>query len=184
MIAAIEDALITLTADTLGAKVRLVDALPGPLTADNLRELTRTAPSVYFAFLGGRQRQNSGAVHLEAVFGMYVMTAHASGHAERRRGRGSSIGAYEILGVTLPVLHNQRIGDAGTAQLRRLQNLFTLRLEREATAVYAAEFVVPMTLPRQADPSTLADFLTYHATHQVGGPDDPDPVDQVDLPQT
>lgn len=184
MIETIEMALIEQVRSQLGDKLRDLGSLPGPLGTENLRELTRAAPAVFFAWLGGRQRPASHDIEIAGTWGMYVFTAHASGHVARRHGRGNDIGAYEILATVMPALNGYTIDGAGTVALRNVENLFSLHLEtREAAAIYAAVFEVPLPMDYELDLSTLADFTTFHAEHSLPGADEPAAVDEVTLPQ-
>lgn len=183
-IVAIEDDLVARIKALLGASVREVDSLPGALNdPETLRALARSAPSVYLAFLGGRQRvAGDPDAYLNGVWAVYAVTAHRSGTAARRRGDGREIGAYEILQRVVPVLSGYVVQDHGTLEFQAIENLFSMQFDRQGTTVYAATFRLPMVLARETDLTALADFATYHATHTLA-PDAPVAEDEVQLPQ-
>lgn len=189
MFDAIEEALILNTKGVLTINgellVRTVEALPGDLRdAQALRELASAAPAVYWAFLGGRNSIEADDIHINSVWGCYIVTDHASGHDARRRGDGRQIGAYDIMKMVLPIINGLTITGVGTANFKRVENLFSIRVDKVGAALYAATFEIPLPLDYELDLAGLNNFETYHAEHSLApGADEPAAIDEITLEQ-
>lgn len=171
-----DDLLATLTTAVAGAKVR-VDSLPGDWDDDMLKRLLALAPCVLVAFAGGAPR-TVGELEptLDGQWLVYAVTAHPSGQLARRRGNAQALGAYDLVArLIVPALHGHLVPGAGTANLVRVENLFTGAIERQGLAVYAAAFSVPMPFDVFPADGDLADFATFAAQLDVP-PHSPEPA--------
>lgn len=181
-IAAIEDAILDVIRDRLGPRLRWVGSLPRSWTADLLRKAVQSAPGVYVAFLGGPASRTAEG-RLDARFGVYAVTGHASGQAARRRGDTVEVGAYEVIETAVRHLHGHDAGE-GRLRLERIDNLFTEQLFDMGGCVMAAVFACDVGFGEPTDPDELADFVTCHADYDMAaGGDEPPASDTVTLPQ-
>lgn len=183
MLADVEDAIIARCQQVVGQSVRTVEDLPGRWDEQTLRSAMRQAPGVYVSWSGGRGEGNASQPRAALRYAIYFVTSHASGERARRRGDSREVGAYELIERVVPAVHGLTVDGVGTLALESVDNLYSSRLEQQGVMVYGASYRLAATFPAPLDVNTLDAFTTYHATHQVGGADDPDAVDQVDLPQ-
>jgi phage gp37-like protein len=184
-IATAEDAIIAICDAALQAKVRPMESLPGVLTMDVLRTIAARTPAVYVCYLGGRAGvQVTDSAQHQALFAVYVITDHASGNVDRRRGDARQIGAYDILAILVPVLNDHTVPGVGSLNFQRIENLFSVDLDKKGVSIYAATFELPMSFSYQLDETTLDDFITYDATHSISADVDvPASQDVVTLDQ-
>jgi phage gp37-like protein len=174
-----ENYLITTISELFGYRLRLVDSLPGALNESVIKAIAATTPAVYVAFLGGRLADPVWASN----WGFYVATGQGN-HKQRRQGEARVLGAYDIIDVLLSYLHKHYVQDVGTLRFDRVQNLFTLPLDKNGVTVYGLTFTLPMPFEEQPGTDTLADFATYHAEHSlVPGDDEPAAIDEITLEQ-
>lgn len=171
MLADIEDAIVDRVADVLGNTVKKVETLPGPWDEQALNLALRQAPGVYVYWDGGGPGRNSRRPYLNSVYRVYIVTGHASGERERRRGAAHQIGAYEILEQVVPALHGFSVADAGSLEFGRVAVLAPVSSQKKGIAVYEAEFSLQAPWPALRDAADLADFAIYSATHEVGDED-------------
>ena len=161
-LSAIEDRLMaeTKAALTLDGqpKYRQVSALPGELDAPMLKRLIAASPGAYWSFLGGRAEPADGGVELNGNWGLYLLTAHASGHGAQRRGDARQLGAYEMIARLVPRLHQLVLPGHGMLVLKRLQNLFTAGLQSQGVSLYGLSFEMPICFSDDADLSGFASF--------------------------
>ncbi|PWG62857.1 phage protein Gp37 [Spiribacter halobius] len=183
MLAEVEDAIIARCQTVVGQYVKSIEDLPGRWDERTLRAALRRVPGIYVAWSSARAEGNANQPRASARYVVYVVTGHASGERERRRGNSRQVGAYELLERVVPGVHGLTVDGVGTLALESIDNLYSDRFDKEGVVVYGAAYRLAMTFPPPLDVNTLDAFTTYHATHQVGGADDPDAVDQVDLPQ-
>jgi len=176
--AVVEETLKALAEKQLGNAAH-VDVLPGDLRdAKALRELVRHAPAVYFAFLGGNEATTGNDLHLKTVWGVYFVTKHANKRDARRLGDKSAIGAYEMMRRILPAMNGLTIEDVGSLTFKRLNNLFSLSVDSESAALYAATFDLPMTLALELhDADSINQFLSYTNTMSAGADVPPTNID-------
>lgn len=180
MINTVEQHLIALVKDTLPNKLKKVDALPGNLNEELIKVISAASPAVYIAYLGGRKGNSK---QQDAIWALYTVTS-AGDQAKRRAGDARVLGAYDMLDILLPAFHEHVIPDIGTVTFERVQNLFSVSLNKKGVTVYAATFRVPLSLEYTADETALNEFITYHAEHSMApGDDEPAAVDIVTLPQ-
>lgn len=162
-ILSIEDALISHIKTALGNKVRKVDSLPADFDAETVRRMLVDAPAVYVAFGAGSSpgARSGTTAEILARWGVFAVTAHASGQAARRRGDSQQIGAYELLEILIPLLHGFTIPGEGTLSLTAVENLFNGEVEKKGLSVYSAVFQMPMIWSSDADLSLLTPFQTF-----------------------
>jgi len=186
MIAAIEDDVIDRIKAHFGAALRSVDSIPGPLdNEDTLRKMLRAAPAVYVLFAGGRnQAPGKSPVELQGRWVLYVVTGHAGGQADRRRGDGRQIGAYDIVQRLVPLLSGFCPADESALDLVDVTNLYSGTIDSQGVTIYAATFGMRMDLSSLPDESTLDDFLLCHADYDLAPADGTlDATDDIELPQ-
>lgn len=179
MLAAIEDAIIERCASLVGEHVRAIESLPGSWSDDTLRAALRRVPGIYVAWSGG-PAMSGGRAGINGRYAVYVVTGQASGERARRRGTSREIGAYEVLERIVPGLHGYTVPDVGSLQLERVDNLYSDRADQQGIVIYGAVFsLAKMMFPPVFDAGDLADFVTFHATHQQ--PDGADTETHVNL---
>ncbi len=165
-IATVEDAMIAAIELALPGKLRAVDSIGGTLSLAVLQALAPVTPAVHVAFLGARQKTESGNNRLlmSGVFEAYVLTDHASGNAARRQGDSREIGAVDIINTLLNALHMAPVLGVGTLQAQRVDNLFTVQLDKQGVAVYALNFSIDLPFERPAPVEPLATHVEFIAT--------------------
>ncbi|WP_018169092.1 phage protein Gp37 [Thioalkalivibrio sp. ALMg9] len=184
MLARVEDAMMERTQTVVGEHVQVIEDLPGRWDERTLRAALRRVPGIYIAWSGARQAaRESQQPEAVARYVAYVVTGHASGERERRRGNQRQVGAYELIQRLVPGLHGLTVQGIGTLAFRSIENLYSDRFDKEGVVVYGIEYHMGMTFPPAFDAADLAPFETYHATHRVGDDQTPDAYDQVSLPQ-
>jgi phage gp37-like protein len=165
VIATVEDALLAEVVATFGATLRHQDSLPGGWTLDTLKRALQLSPGVYVAFTGLTPGGNEG--YHNGRFSVYAVTKGAS-DTTRRRGTARVLGAYDILEQLLPRLDGLLVPDVATARVSGVDNLFRDAMFDLGGAVYAIQLTVPnMPLDYQVDESTLDDFVTFDAVHDL-----------------
>lgn len=180
MIDVVENSLITLINQTLPNVLRKVGSVPGQLTEQVFKTMLATAPAVYVAFLGGR---NDDSYKWLATFAVYVVTGQGA-QDQRRSGDARVIGAYDILNRLIPAINGHTVADVGTLEFQRVQNLFSLTLDKQGLTVYPITFEIYMPMTYEADTDAMDAFITYHAEHSIApGPDEPAAIDNVTLEQ-
>ncbi len=180
-ITTIEDSIIAASNTALQKKVRDMESLPGRMSLQVLKKIAANAPAVYVAYLGGRKgKAITGVAMHQGVFAIYIITERI----DSRRGSARKMGAYDIINILVPVLNDHKVTDVGTLEFQRIENMFSVELDKQGVSIYAAVFEIPITLEYQLDETTLSDFITYSATHSMApGEDEPDAEDNVQLAQ-
>ncbi|MGE4406045.1 phage protein Gp37 [Pseudomonas sp.] len=164
MITAIEDDIIERVKGHFGAVLRTVDSVPGPLDSEEtLKKMLRAAPAVFVLFAGGRNpHPGKELVEIRGRWVLYAVTAHAGGQADRRRGDGRQIGAYEIVERLVPLLSGFCPADESALDLADVANLYSGTIDNQGVTIYAVNFGVRMDLADLPDVATLDDFLHLH----------------------
>ncbi len=184
MLAEVEDAIIERCKLVLGAHVKTVEDLPGRWSEATLRAALRKTPGVYVAWGGGKSPSNT--TNQAAVGGryvVYVVTSHASGERERRRGNDRQVGAYELVERVAPAVHALKVEGIGTLELDSIDNLYSERFDKEGVVIYGIAYRLPLHFKPPLDANTLNDFELYTGTHQVGGDNDPELQSRAELNQ-
>lgn len=183
-IAALEDYLVSRIKTAFNGRLRAVESLPADWDGDTFKRLLRQAPGAYVVFGGGPLKRSTPGACINAQVSVIAVTTHASGELARRRGDSREIGAYEILEIVVPLLHDHVIADVGALALIGVENLFASDLERQGAAVYGATFSVPFEFDRSIDPAMLDDFLVFHGDYDIVPADGMiDATDHVELGQ-
>lgn len=183
MLVEVEDAMIERCRRVVGDNVKTIEDLPGGWTPQLLRAAMRQVPGIYISWGGGRGDSQVSEATMAARYVAYVVTGHASGQRERRRGNSRQVGAYELLERIVPALHQLTIDGVGSLALQSVDNLYSDQLDKQGVVVYGAAYRLAMTFPAPFELGSLADFELYTGTHRVGGTDDPDMQSRADLPQ-
>jgi phage gp37-like protein len=183
MLAKIEDAIIERCQRVLGDHVKTVEDLPGKWNQKTLRTALRKVPGVFVAWGGARGDGDLVQPATQNRYVVYVVTGHASGERERRRGNTRQVGAYELLERVVPAVHALTVPDVGSLTLESIDNLYADHFDKEGVVVYAAAFRMKVIWPAAFDVNDLNPFELYTGTHHVGGDDDPDTESRVELPQ-
>lgn len=185
MITAIEDDIIARVKGHFGAVLRTVDSVPGPLDSEEtLKKMLRAAPAVFVLFAGGRNPEpGKELVEIRGRWVLYAVTAHAGGQADRRRGDGRQIGAYEIVERLVPLLSGFCPADESALDLVDVANLYSGTIDNQGVTLYAVNFGVRMDLAALPDESTLDDFLRAHVDYDIHQDGTVDVTDDIDLPQ-
>lgn len=184
-IIAAEDHIVDKAKALFKNTVAVAEVLPSALNLAMLKDLlaANKTPGIYTTFLGG-VATNRGAIN--GRFDVYIITRHVGNHTARRRGDVTTIGAYEILAALIPKLHNSTVKEVGSLQLKNVRNMFSMQIEQAyKSSFYAVTFELPnMPFPDSFDPSSLADFKTFHAEHFLGDDaEEPAAVDHITLEQ-
>ncbi|KGE77651.1 phage protein Gp37 [Halomonas salina] len=183
MLAEIEDAIIARCQEVVGDSVKTVADLPGRWDNKTLRAALRKVPGIYVAWGGAKGEGSSRQPVAHARYVVYVVTGHASGERERRRGNSRQVGAYELLERVVPAVHNLSVDGVGTLAFENLDNLYADHFDNEGVVIYGAAYRLKLMFPAAFDVNDLAPFTLYTATHQVGDEDDPDTHSRAELPQ-
>jgi len=201
MIAEIENAIIGRIKELSGNTLDTVETVPANFDIAEISARPRRAPAVYVAFLGGTPRSNDDLV-VDGNFALYVLQ-EVGNEEQRRRGVTKIVdgepvrigGAYSVLELIVPEIHNMTVPEAGSLGCTGIYNLFSDELDRKGVSLYSATFSIPMPLPRRTSEDVAGIFATFHAdwTPQPGpvpaeGPiplEDGVPIasDHVTLPQ-
>ncbi|MCE8027541.1 DUF1834 family protein [Halomonas daqingensis] len=183
MLAEIEDAIIERCRKVVGEHVKVIDHLPGRWDQKTLRAALRQVPGVYVAWGGARGDGDLAQPAVQNRYVVYVVTGHASGERERRRGNNRQVGAYELLERVVPAVHALVVPGVGSLSLESIDNLYSDAFDKEGVVVYGAAYRLKAVFPPALQVGTLAPFEKYRATHLVGTDDDPDTYSAADLPQ-
>ena len=182
VIASVESAMISRVEDVLGSSVRSVQSLSGPWTMSALQRALQFAPCVRLAFLGGTGTRADDA-SINARWGVYLVAGHAKDE-QRRHGKGSVIGLYDMLELVAPALNEFTVQGVGSLYLERVAQAFTEQTLQMGGAVYELLFSMPNVVLPDADPSAaLADFVTFHADTDITGDGAPEITTEETLPQ-
>jgi hypothetical protein len=123
---------------------------------------------VFVVFAGGAPKEYGGeTAHLNASWVVIVATANAAGEAARRRGDGTSVGAYALLELVLAYLHGYTVPGEGSLSLVNTENLYDGQIDKQGLAIYAATFQMPMALPADLDLASLTPFETFDAFYDI-----------------
>lgn len=167
-IAAAEQNIIDRVKAVLVNRVRTVESLPGDWDEDTMKRVLRLTPGVFVVWAGGGAKVVGGvAASIQGLFAVYVVTAHASGEAARRRGDSQQAGAYELIETLVPALHGHKVPDMGSLSLVRVENLYNGAMDKQGVAIYGITFELPMTMPATVDEDLLAPFETFNAKWDV-----------------
>ncbi len=159
----IEDAILDEIQRVFGKTLREAKSIGGGWTLDSLKRALQFAPGVYVAFQGGNNAKI--ASHLDARWTVYVVNK-GTDDLNRRRGNARVIGAYDILSRLAPALNNLVIPDVGSMTLSGINNLFRDAMFDLGGTVYAIQLTVAnLDMSYSLDPSTLTDFVFWHADH-------------------
>jgi len=159
----VEDYLIAEIKKLFGRRLKAVDSLPGDWDSDMLKRLIISAPAVYLAFTGGpRIKEQDTIVGINGRWSFFVITAHASGAAARRRGDSVQIGAYEIISLLAPHFDRLTVPDVGTLELERVENLYSGTIDTKGVSLYACLFTLPTYFDDIPDLSVLDNFEEFH----------------------
>jgi len=174
-IAAVEDAIIAACIAALNGKARDAESLPGGWTLDMLQRSLQIAPCVYVAYQGSTPGQDF--YKHKGRFTVYTVSK-GSTEPQRRRGNSRVMGAYDMLERLLPALSILAVPDIGQLKVTGVENLFRDAMFELGGTVYGIQCELPNMPFDPPDISSLQDFVTWHAEHQVGGADTPNPVDE------
>lgn len=171
VITSVEDALVQKTiAVVVNAQkqslLKTCDHLPGELNLGLLKKLSKRSPSVLWSFLGGRPSDTENSVQLKSAWVAFIVTSHASGEKERRRGDARTAGAYQILCKLIPEINNFTLQGVGTFNFKQARNLYSNQLEGNHVALYAASFELPVTLSLEED-AALDTFQAFHVDYDI-----------------
>lgn len=183
MLAEIEDAIIARCQQVAGEHVKAVEDLPGRWDDKTLRAALRQVPGIYVTWGGARGEAKASQATATSRYVVYVVTGHASGQRERRRGNVRQVGAYELLERVVPAVHGLTVEGVGSLALETIDNLYSEKFDKEGVVIYGVAYRLTLQFPAPFDVNDLAPFERYRATHQVGTADDPDTQSQADLPQ-
>ncbi|SDK31994.1 phage protein Gp37 [Billgrantia gudaonensis] len=183
MLAEIEDAIVERCQVVVGEHVKTIADLPGRWNDKTLRAALRQVPGIYVAWGGARGDGNLTQPAANSRYVVYVVTGHASGERERRRGNARQVGAYELLERVVPAVHGLSVKGVGSLALESLDNLYSDLFDKEGVVVYGAAYRLNLVFPPAFDVNDLAPFEKYRATHEIGTDDDPVTESRADLPQ-
>jgi len=164
-------------ASALKTKLRDVDELPGRLTDEVLNRWMTTTPSIYVAFVGGREAGDFNNATFNASWVVYVVTDPKNDERV--------LGPDDILNVVVPALHGETITDVGTIRASRIDNLFSINKDKKGARVHAVTLTIPnFAFEYTMDLNALSNFETYHAEHSMApGEDEPAAIDNETIPQ-
>lgn len=169
-----EDALKARITEVLGRAVRKVESHPGRWGDAVIKRLMADAPSIYTAFSMGRY-DNLGEDVLIGQWHVYVIARALNGQRE--------VGIYQLIQTLVPALHEYDLNEADALRLKSVKNLFSYTQAMAGFCCYELLFEIPMRFG-EFDPSTLDDWLRYHADHiDQNNPNHILASDDVEIPQ-
>ena len=188
-IARIEAALVDFISDCLPDEID-VAAAPGEWDDSYVRNLLTALPAVRVVFDGGEQERAETFITMESRWAVFVAVGWKGRDAASRR-LGTN-GAYALLDVLVPALHNSQPTDPNGKKVTRVEvetveNLWTAALEKAGMALYGIGLTLEMEF--DIDPASakgrLDDYLRSGVEFQL--PDHPDadlPGGDFELPQS
>jgi phage gp37-like protein len=150
-----EEALQARIKAVVGRAVRKVESHPGRWGNEVIKHMLADAPSVYTAFSMGRYADQGEDVLL-GQWHVYVVARALNGQRE--------VGVYQLLQALAPALHEYDLGQPDALRLKSVKNLFSYSQAKAGFCCYELLFDLPMRL-EEFDPSSLDDWLRYHADH-------------------
>jgi phage gp37-like protein len=148
------------------SNVRTIETIPGGWTLDTLKRMLQGAPGVYISYLGGGIKDSVNSVFNDGRFDAVVVVDSAK-ELERRRGTKSQIGAYQIVEIIAPALHNLTVNGVGTLKVTNINNLFNESTFELGATIYAVQCQCPnMNFESPVD-DTLDDFITFDVDYDI-----------------
>lgn len=157
VIAPIEDAIVSALTAVFPRGVK-IDTVPAGITADEWEIRLRAGNACYVAWLGGGVRDFAGIARIVSSFGVYVLASSAGAEPGRRRGVGVNKGAYAMVEMVVPAIHDLRVPGIGTLQLDDIGNFWNEKFDELGMALYVVTFAIPTAFDAQL---ALDDFLTF-----------------------
>ena len=166
MIADIEDALIALCDQCLGAEVDVASG-PGEWDGAYLRTLTPDLPAVRVVWEGGAARDETD-LSLDGTWTVFVVTGWKGGDQQsRRRGTGAAYAMLEILGAALHNLLLHERNDSSFDSLTRVrvdtvENRWTAEWDRVGVAIYGIvlDLEIPIDITEAQYKAALDDWIS------------------------
>jgi phage gp37-like protein len=169
VIATIEDTIVAALTTAFAGKVK-VETVPAEITAEEWGQRLRAGTAIYVAFLTANVDQAPGTGRLVGDFVVYVVSQSTGKEIVRRRGDSVRQGAYLMVEIAVPAVHELRVPEIGTLLLVGITNLFSEQFDKLGLAVYAIQFRTQLAFDAAA---ALQDFLTF--APQFGLPFQTDP---------
>jgi phage gp37-like protein len=169
VIATIEDTIVAALLAAFDNKVK-IETVPAEITAEEWGQRLRAGTGIYVAFLTAGTDEAPGTARLVGDFVVYVVSESAGKEIVRRRGNEVRQGAYLMIEIAVPTVHDLCVKGIGTLQLVRITNLFSEEFDKLGLAVYAIQFRTQLAFDAAA---ALQDFLTF--APQFGLPFQTDP---------
>ena len=169
VIATIEDTIVAALLAAFDNKVK-VETVPAEITAEEWGQRLRAGTAIYVAFLTANTDEAPGTGRLVGDFVVYVVSESAGKEIVRRRGNEVRQGAYLMVEIAVPTVHNLAVPGIGTLQLVRITNLFSEEFDKLGLAVYAIQFRTQLAFDAAA---ALVDFLRF--APQFGLPNQTEP---------
>lgn len=178
-IAAIADALEQTAKTVLANTVRQVEVIEA-WNGEVLGRMAAHAPAVFIAYTVGDARDAS-VLLLDSQWGVYAVARHAGKASAALRGQ-QEIGAWTMVELLAPALHNLAVPEVATLEVHRMAPQVDEWTVKNGVVVYRIALAARFSLPRQVDASQIGDFLTFHSESDVGG--GAPFVNEFNLPQT
>jgi len=169
VIATIEDRMVAALRSAFDNKVK-VETVPAEITSDEWTQRLRAGTAIYVAFIDAGTDQAPGTERLVGDFAVYIVSESAGKEVVRRRGNDMRQGAYLMIEIAVPAIHNLAVPGIGTLQLVQVNNLFSEGFDKLGIAVYGIHFRTQLAFDQIA---ALQDFL--HFAPQFGLPDQTEP---------
>ena len=172
VIATIEDTIVAALTTAFNGKVP-VQTVPAEITSEEWTQRLRAGTAVYVAWIGASTDEMPGTARLVGDFAVYVVSESAGKEVIRRRGNDMRQGAYLMIEIAVPAVHNLPVKGIGTLQLVQVNNLFSEGFDKLGVAVYGIHFRTQLAFDQVA---ALNDFLRLNSqfdlgdTHQNAGP--------------
>ncbi|MGY3910747.1 DUF1834 family protein [Aeromonas piscicola] len=167
MIADVEAALLARISTSLGRTVREVASHPGHWDDEAVRQVTRTPPAVYIAWLGLMPGRFDG----EVVNRWAAFVAAPVANAQRT----DQLGAYQITERLIATLHGRSLSPGGLFSLQEVRNLWSETQSGTGVAIYGLYFNSPGLIDELTDEEeALPDFERHYQTwsaDNVGAPE-------------
>lgn len=158
--------------------LRTCESHGGRFDRGELQRIGRKAPAVFVAALSvPGLEEMGGAVPANLRWGAYVITRDTPQ-------AGRDVAVLDYTEALLRLVRDNRWGLDGAQKPTKVSadNLFSGKLDSSGIAMWAVTWDQQLHLTPKPI-SELADFELYHATHEVGGTDTQNAIDEVTLPQ-
>ena len=191
MIGAIEDYILHTIRTELACYANLdtvsIESGPGEWDGEYLQELIPQLPAIRVVWGGATAREET-ALSLDSIWTIYAINGWDALDEQARRRAAN--GAYAVLAVLAPLLHNSRVkhlttGDQlGLLRVDTIENMWDGAHAQLPVSIYGIDLTMMSAHDYEPPPvveKALDDFLRSGVTYDLEGGDDPDSQEVVNM---